>query len=1183
MNRIFSLLKDMSFIRKFSIIVGLLAVISLIWLVAPYIGLHSVTWRLIIILVLVIAVASFYAIRYWYSKKQGDALAKDITEQQQANAMDVSELKQKMQRAVASLRSSELGVGRGASVLYSLPWYMVIGPSAAGKTTLLRNSGLKFPLASDEDVRVTGYGGTRNCDWWFSDQAVIIDTAGRYTTEVNDQKEWVAFLNILKKRRRKLPINGVIVAISLSELLTSDAEGLNWHANVVRDRIEELTKHLGYILPINVVLTKSDQLKGFTEFFNHFSHEEREQVWGFTLEGKENALLDTLQQKFSELYQRLTDVRIEQLAIEQKRQAKADLHDFPSQYKKASEKLYQFFERLINDNPYQNHINLNGVYFTSGCQEGHTVQRDVMITDAQFEQASEIEYKAGDSYFIRRLLLDVIFANQFGAILSRRMRLLRDWLKGIFIVAGSLAVIISLLLWSFAYVHSRQLLDDSVTAVDGIKKVLSTGDARPQSLIAAQLQLYHQYQTVQDYKQLPWYKRLGLYQGQKQLSVLSESLLNSLQKNFMRTVPPDVQNRLAHYNENWHKMSAADRARSYENYYQTLKDYLLLGLQSPSNDNTMDAKYLANVWALQMTRRHHSTADVSDINAEQLEKLSRFYINSTKTGLSPEQLTQQWHPNIDMVEVARKNLYRPLNARNIYRSVSLRLNNELHPISLGDLVKGEHADLLQNSDTIAGMYSKAAWLATVSSALQQAAEQASSGDWVLSAAIGVSDRADVKPQLVFGKRDASTAQRIGRALRTQYFSEYINAWYHWLREIRPSQFVSLQDASQGLLALAGSDGPLSELMHSVAVNINLPISESNSDTASELIIPFQPLRKFANSEVNMPSLDKYLHDIKTVSAEMKALSVDPNSSKKAKTYAVNILRGSAGDKQLYKTRTDVSRMLVDVKNQQAKHAIDNVLVTPLRAAWQALLYEAAKDLQVQWENQVLPNYQNNIVGNFPFQHDSDQDSDIDGVRSFFGLQNGALWQFVRKDLQNLVVRKGLQWRANSWLGVAMPFSPDFLPGLDQAQQISTVLFSRSETNPSYSISVYPIPLVDISDSVLNINGKAYHYRNGPQQWHTLNWHAQDNQQMSQLIVNRRDGEAQAQISGSGIWGFIKLLNTARITRVGSGYSLRWHLHTSDGRYVTLSMRFRTNGSASLVRAFVDKPFELPNRITEDDQ
>ena len=87
-----------------------------------------------------------------------------------------------------------------AKRLASLPWYMFIGPPGAGKTTALVNSGLKFPLADTAVGRsaVRGVGGTRNCDWWFTDEAVLIDTAGRYTTQDSqaavDSAAWLGFL-----------------------------------------------------------------------------------------------------------------------------------------------------------------------------------------------------------------------------------------------------------------------------------------------------------------------------------------------------------------------------------------------------------------------------------------------------------------------------------------------------------------------------------------------------------------------------------------------------------------------------------------------------------------------------------------------------------------------------------------------------------------------------------------------------------------------------------------------------------------------------------------------------------------------------------------------------------------------------------------------------------------------------
>ncbi|XSC42417.1 type VI secretion protein IcmF/TssM N-terminal domain-containing protein [Bradyrhizobium sp. RDT10] len=116
---------------------------------------------------------------------------------------------------------------RGPSYLFELPWYIIIGPSRAGKTTILRNSGLEFPLAERLGVDpVAGVGGTRNCDWWFTEEAVFIDTASRYTTQDTDvevdRAAWHGFLNLLTMHRRRRPINGILVAISLSDLSTAD-------------------------------------------------------------------------------------------------------------------------------------------------------------------------------------------------------------------------------------------------------------------------------------------------------------------------------------------------------------------------------------------------------------------------------------------------------------------------------------------------------------------------------------------------------------------------------------------------------------------------------------------------------------------------------------------------------------------------------------------------------------------------------------------------------------------------------------------------------------------------------------------------------------------------------------------------------------------------------------------------
>ena len=107
--------------------------------------------------------------------------------------------------------------------LYEQPWYAIIGPPGAGKTTALLNAGLTFPLAAEMgQSAVAGVGGTRMCDWWFTEDAVLIDTAGRYTTQDSDaavdKAGWDGFLDLLKRTRARQPLNGVMVAIALSDI-----------------------------------------------------------------------------------------------------------------------------------------------------------------------------------------------------------------------------------------------------------------------------------------------------------------------------------------------------------------------------------------------------------------------------------------------------------------------------------------------------------------------------------------------------------------------------------------------------------------------------------------------------------------------------------------------------------------------------------------------------------------------------------------------------------------------------------------------------------------------------------------------------------------------------------------------------------------------------------------------------
>ena len=141
---------------------------------------------------------------------QGEALADAIAHDthaeygKQKNKDEIHLIQQQMKESIQLIRKSKLGDKKGNAALYELPWYMVIGNPAAGKSSAIYNSGLKFPFEETHQKSVSaGLSGTRHCDWFFSTEGVLLDTAGRYSVYAEDHFEWLGFLNILKKKPLK--------------------------------------------------------------------------------------------------------------------------------------------------------------------------------------------------------------------------------------------------------------------------------------------------------------------------------------------------------------------------------------------------------------------------------------------------------------------------------------------------------------------------------------------------------------------------------------------------------------------------------------------------------------------------------------------------------------------------------------------------------------------------------------------------------------------------------------------------------------------------------------------------------------------------------------------------------------------------------------------------------------------
>jgi len=210
--------------------------------------------------------------------KKGEAeLVEELIEIDRAGE-EAAATQGRMKEALDHLRKAN---GKSRNYLYSQPWYVIIGPPGAGKTTALLNSGLRFPY--DEGNR-KDISGTRDLDFMLADEAVLVDTAGRYTTQDSDadvdKSGWNSLLKLLRKHRSLEPINGVFVALPIEELQRGDLKNIDYHAGIVRRRLQEIRSELETVLPVYLLLTKADKLAGFVEYFADLDVEGRRTLSG---------------------------------------------------------------------------------------------------------------------------------------------------------------------------------------------------------------------------------------------------------------------------------------------------------------------------------------------------------------------------------------------------------------------------------------------------------------------------------------------------------------------------------------------------------------------------------------------------------------------------------------------------------------------------------------------------------------------------------------------------------------------------------------------------------------------------------------------------------------------------------------------------------------------------------------
>jgi hypothetical protein len=466
--------KSLQILLNPKLAIPLLSVMALVALTGAVRAIFGGSWIVPIIVALGVAlvgvVATLVVMLFRQERAQrrvrGMDDEKEVANRSASEAQSASRarIEDRFRAMLEELRKSRLG----RDGIYALPWYLVVGEPGSGKSALLHESGLDLPA---EFARLPAPGATRDCDFWLTNEAILLDTSGRYAQSEQDadHKEWHTLLRLVRGARPDCPVNGLVVTVPVTSLLGRSPDALEESARQLRRNLNDITDELGVEAPIYVVVTKTDLVDGFVELASTLTPARLVELFGWTNAERRFADAgDAAQKGFTAVRDHLDAVLPELLLREGDAQRRRKLFTFPQEFDELSRTFAGFLSKAFAKSRYDETPFLRGVYFTSARREGETVPGVAARLGFAYARTPVDGRGPARGIFVRSLFRDMMLEDrelalpaQSAAPRSRRI------LLGV----GLVFMLASALFWSIPFFGNysaiRRLGSEAQSVLDG--------------------------------------------------------------------------------------------------------------------------------------------------------------------------------------------------------------------------------------------------------------------------------------------------------------------------------------------------------------------------------------------------------------------------------------------------------------------------------------------------------------------------------------------------------------------------------------------------------------------------------------------------------------------------------------------------------------------------------------------
>ena len=1047
-----------------------------VWLLGTKLG-YPVTDRIVIVVLILLTMPFALLAGYVSTRraKKKEAIAKAEAEAKAAEVPsgevapekiaapigNYDDLNKSAEETVQFLKNSNLGVN-GKDAVYTLPWYIVAGTPKSGKSSLVLSSNLNFQtLPSQRQSEQKFVRPTGNIDWRVTNDAVFVDTAGRYQAEGIDGEEWSAMLETVKKHRQNRPLDGFLLVVDAEKILNSDGREIEETAKILRARLDDAIQRLKVRFPVYLVFTHADAIEGFRDSFSTSKNEGAALVWGSTipLEKSESAA-QMFDGEYEILHNSIMKRRIVRLSAPFSPVRQLRIFNFPLHFGAARRKLGTFVSTLFRPNPFSENPFLRGFYFTAAPVKSRS------------EQTQNAPQTIGTTYFTERFFRDVILRDKDLVRTFQEQKQRKPIWGWLLTLAGAVLVTTLLVMAGVSLYKNKQMLENAKVQGENVLAIVRD-DAGKNPLEKKEDETRREIRATEDLLKVlteldkneregaPWDRRFGLYSGSQ---IYKKNLLpiyfNVVEQRFKNPTIERVEAELRKFAASAQIANSAQMTDAEEQMldknYDLLKAYLMLtGEYKGKAEAGHISETLKDYWTAEskLPADLHPTAQQMlvfwakqvDRDEEEL-KFPRIQINDERGKL--------------IADTRRKLQAFPAIWRYYKEQVtkiSKEVDDTVGATTTVAILTRNSADTtyLEGSYTVPSAYTLEGYK-LMETAIAEADQKLSEDDWVMGE---------------LGKKQIAQTTDAGK-LKERYFRDYADHWRNFIKGVNVKPYKNKTDAVNALEIFSLKNSPMRILLAEINRNTNLSAKPEapgwwerfmrlfrNAETpatggGTPVEKEFKQLALFMNANAQgEATIDKYEKEIGDVFSDIDG-KTDEDFKKIAQALETDETL------EIRRSEKEIKNSTKGFNDSLSAQELAILLQEPL-GNLRTLLGGGVKDqIKKTWAEQILVDAKE-IEKGFPFE-DSQTDSDLNKLKIFLNPTDGKFTMFYKERLSKYFEESNGKLKVKD--ASEAQFSDEFVAYLNNAFALQKALFG---TNPTPRFE-YEFQLKSVKDALIEI-------------------------------------------------------------------------------------------------------------------